>query len=100
MKKTDGAKLTSKTPSLKSLPPTDEALDLNILRAHLQAAYWHHSVSGELPMLDKFMFGFEEDPENPSMLRPVMMPTGCPIAPEDVLRVTRCNCSCKAYLNI
>ena len=31
-------------PSLKSIPPTDEALDLNILRARYQSIQWHNSL--------------------------------------------------------
>ena len=53
MKKTDSAKLTAKPPTLRSLPPTDEALDLNIMRGHLQGAHWQYSVTGEPPKLDK-----------------------------------------------
>ena len=51
-KKTDGAKLTAKPPALKSLPPTQAALDLNIKRAHYQAILWNNSVTGFPPSLD------------------------------------------------
>ena len=51
-KKTDGAKVTAKPPALKSLPPTNEALDVNIKRAHFQAIMWHNSVTGTPPPLD------------------------------------------------
>ena len=47
MKKIDSAKLTAKPTTLKRLPPTDEALDLNILRGNIQGAHWHYSVTGE-----------------------------------------------------
>ena len=87
MKKTDSAKLTAKPTTLKRLP-TDEALDLNILRGHIQVAHWQYSVTGEPPKLDKCKFGFEEDPSNPSMLRHVMMPKGVAMAPGEVLRIT------------
>ena len=36
--KTDGAKLSAKPPTLKSLPHTDEALELNTKRAHFGVA--------------------------------------------------------------
>ena len=49
MNKTDGAKLSAKPPTLKSLPPTDEALELNIKRAHFAAAMWINCVSGHPP---------------------------------------------------
>ena len=76
MKKTDSAKLTVKPTALKSLPPNDEVLGLNILRGFIQGAHWHYSVTGEPPKLDKYKFEFEEDPSNPSMLRPAMIPKG------------------------
>ena len=49
-KKTDAAKLSAKPPSLKSLPPTDEALTLNILRSHV--VLLNHCVDGQLPDID------------------------------------------------
>ena len=73
MKKTDNDKLTAKPTTLKSLPPTDQALDLNILRGHIQGAHCHYSVTREPLKLDKCKFGFEEDSSNPSILQPVMM---------------------------
>ena len=35
-RKTEGVKIITKPPSLRSLPPTDEALELNIKRARYQ----------------------------------------------------------------
>ena len=95
MKKINSAKLTVKPTTLQSLPPTDEALDLNILPGHIQGAHWHYSVTGEPPKLDKYKFRFEEDPTNRSMLQPAMMPKGIAMAPEEILRITKCNCSSK-----
>ena len=84
MKKTDSAKLTAKPPTLRSLPPTDEALDLNIMWGHLQEAHWQYSVTGEQPKLDKCKFEFEEDPNNPTMLCPIMIPKEIAVTPEEV----------------
>ena len=95
MKKTDSAKLTAEPTTLKHLPPTDEALDLNIFRGYIQGAHWHYSVTGEAPKLDKCKFGFEGDPSNLSMLRPAMIPKGVSMAPEEILKITKCNCSSK-----
>ena len=39
MKKTGSVKLTATPPTLRSLPPTHEPLELSIKRAHLQEAY-------------------------------------------------------------
>ena len=87
--KTDGAKKTAKPPTLKSLPPTDEALELNIKRAHFMACLWKASVTGIPPMLDPCDFGWVKDGES---LRPTMIPTGIDIAPPQVLQTTSCKC--------
>ena len=51
-RKTDVAKLSARPPTLKTLPPTSESLDLNIRRAHYQALLWQASVTGNPPSLD------------------------------------------------
>ena len=70
MKNSNSGKHTAKPTTLKSLSPTDEALDLNILRGHFQGAHWYYSVTGEPPKLNKCKFGFEKDPSNLLMLSP------------------------------
>ena len=115
-KKTDSAKLSAKPPDLKSLPPTNEALELNILRAHFQAMMWNNCVNGCPPNEDPFLvifksfeprmesqfsvlctsklfrifskFGWEKDSETKT-LRPVMLSEGVEMAPEEVLKSTR-----------
>lgn len=57
-RKTDGTKLSSKPPELKSLPPTTEALELNILRAHYQAMMWNNSITGSPPDKDPCLVSF------------------------------------------
>lgn len=51
-RKTEGVKITSKPPSLRSLPPTDEALELNIKRARYQRLVWESCLNGNPPNLD------------------------------------------------
>ena len=51
-RKTDCAKLTAKPPQLRSLPPTDPALELNIKRTHYKTMMWHKCVDGRLPSKD------------------------------------------------
>ena len=45
-------KITSKGIDLKSLPPTDECLELNIQRARFQLMLWDSSLAGSPPNLD------------------------------------------------
>lgn len=51
-RKTGGVKITSTPPSLCSLPPTDEALELNIKRARYQRLVWGSCLKGHPPSLD------------------------------------------------
>lgn len=92
-KKTDSAQLTAKPPATRSLLPTNESLELNNTSVPLQRAYWEKSINGEPPKLDPCKLELEENPYNPSLTRPVMMPTGLPVTPEEILRITKCNCS-------
>ena len=39
--------MSAQPPTLKSLPPTDEALELNIKRAHYQAMMWNKCIAGQ-----------------------------------------------------
>ena len=49
--KTSRGKLKSSL-TLKSLPPSDDALELNIKRAHFQTAIWKSSLCPDPPQLD------------------------------------------------
>ena len=51
-KKTNGAKFTANPVSLRSLPPTNKALELNIMRAHYQAMMWNNCIDGQPPNID------------------------------------------------
>ena len=88
--KTDGAKKTAKPPALQSLPPTDEALEINIKMVHYVAIMWKNYITGTHPELDPLEYGREKDSES---LRPIMLPDGTDVAPEKVLQMTRCKCS-------
>ena len=92
--KTDGAKKTAKPPALQSLQPTDEALEINIKRAHYVAILWKNCITGTPPELDPLEYGWEKDGES---LRPIMLLDGTDVAPEKVLQMTRCKCSSSQY---
>ena len=92
MRKTEGAKLSAKPPLLKTLPPTDEALELNIKRAHFAASMMKCCVTGKLPNMNPCEYGWELDTDEVS-LKPTMLPDGVEITPKAVLQTTRCNCN-------
>ena len=92
--KTDGAKKTAKPPALQSLPPTDEALEINIKRVHYVAILWKNCITGTPPELDPLEYGWEKDGKS---LKPIMLPDGTDVAPEKVLQMTRCKCSLSQF---
>ena len=51
-RKTEGVKISSNPPTLRSLPPTDEALKLNIKREKYQRLVWESCLNGNPPNLD------------------------------------------------
>ena len=51
-RKTSIAKISAKPPVLRSLPPTDAALELNVKRAHYQSVLWHSCSDGKMPNID------------------------------------------------
>ena len=82
----------STTPAVKVLPPTTEAFDQNVRRAHIQTAIWKSAALSNPPAMDPTKFGWERD-ELSRTLVPRMMPPNTGIAPPEVLQMIRCGCS-------
>ncbi|KAG0718576.1 hypothetical protein GWK47_052177 [Chionoecetes opilio] len=89
--KTSKRKVTS-IPKLKSLPPTSEAFEQNVKRAHYQVWIWKAALSKKPPDLLPTDFGWEKDEATKSLL-PITVPEGAALAPPDVLKVIRCGCA-------
>ena len=90
--KTSKRKVTG-APKLKSLPPTSEAFDQNVRRAHFQVSVWRAVLEKDPPELAPTNFGWEKDEASRSLL-PVTIPEGVALAPMDVLKcnqVRLCN---------
>ena len=66
-----GRKAAAKIPKLCSLPPTSEAFQENVKRAHFQCAVWRRALQ-EPPDLDPRKFGWFKDEET-KFLSPVML---------------------------
>jgi hypothetical protein len=98
-KKTDSAKLSSKPPTLSSLPPTDPVLELNIKPAHFQAMLWINCIDRYPPQRNPCEYGWERG-EEMKTLKPILFPTGTKIAPDEVLHSSRCTCKCKNTIYI
>ena len=64
-RKTETRKLTQSF-KLRTLPPSNSALERNILRAHLQCAYWRSSLDNDPPLLDISKHGWIKDEKTKS----------------------------------
>ena len=77
--------------ALRSLLPTDKALQINIELSHYVAIMWKNCVIGNPAQLNPCEHGRERN-EGETSLRPTMLPTGIKIAPDEILKTTRCKC--------
>ena len=78
-------------PALRSLLPTNEALQMSIKLLHQVAIMWGNCVIGNPPQLNPCEYGWERNEEQ-MLLRPTMLPTGIKIAPDEILQTTCCKC--------
>ena len=85
------AKLSS-APDLKCLPPTIDAYEVHVRRAHFQAAVWRNALQSDPPDLDPTQYGWYRDTTT-KMLLPVMLPEDVSPAPISVLKLIKCGCS-------
>ena len=56
-----------------SLPPTNEAFELNVMMAHFQCAIWLHALEADPPSLDPAEYGWNKEED---MLLPTSFPDG------------------------
>ena len=82
-------KTASGLPKLTTLPPTSQAGNENIKRAHLQAATWKHAVTGINPSMALAEHGWDVEG---GQLRPVTLPSDTKLAPDDTLKLVSCGC--------
>lgn len=78
-------------PKLCSLPPTTEAFEQNVYRAHFQVSQWYSALSGDPPHLSVFNYGWEVDDANKCLI-PRNVAEGVPYAPEKILKLVKCGC--------
>lgn len=82
---------STSAPKLCSLPPTTEAFEQNVRRAHYQVAQWYSALSGDPPPLNAVDYGWEADDTNKCLI-PRNMKDGVPYAPEHILKLVKCGC--------
>ena len=78
--------------TLHHYPPTAEAFEMYVKRAHLQACIWRATMSSEPPEEDPLLFGWSMHPTTRSVI-PTTLPDGIPIAPSSILKMICCNCN-------
>ena len=82
-------RIVTGAPKLKFLPPTSEAFEQNVRRAHCQVPEWKAALEKDPPELASTNFGWEEDEASRSLLT-VTISEGVALAPMYVLKVIRC----------
>jgi hypothetical protein len=70
-------------PNLCSLPPTTEAFQENVKRAHLQAAVWKHALDLDPPSLDSTENGYVREESSKSLL-PKPIDEDVSLAPHEI----------------
>jgi len=88
--KKNGKGVTS-APKLYAIPPTTEAFQENVKRAHYQAIIWRSFDSDDVPDLHPENFGWNKDMSTKS-LTPVAIPESVPLAPDYILKLICCGC--------
>ena len=68
-------KKTIVAPKLKCIPPTSEAFEENVKRAHLQVCIWKAALHPKPPDLDPAQFGWSKDEIN-KVPMPVILTKG------------------------
>ena len=79
-------------PKQKSPPPTSEAFDQNVRRAHFQVSVWRAALEKDPPELAPTNVDWEKDEASRSLL-PVTISEDVALAHMDVLKVIRCGCA-------
>lgn len=82
-------KTASGSPKLAALPPTSEAGNENIKRAHLQTAIWKCALKGINPPMSLVKHGWEVEG---GQLKPTTVPSDTKLAPDEILKLIRCGC--------
>ena len=80
-----------KPPPLKKLPPTDNNLQLHVLRAHLQMMLWKAADQRHPPFDARDIRRFGWDVKEGGVVTPSV--SNAPVAPQGLLDVVSCSCS-------
>ena len=72
-------------PKLCSLPPTSEAFEQNIARAHLQVAILLHALDPNPPVLDPTSYGWSQE-KGSTALSPTTVPPDITVSPNWVAK--------------
>ena len=86
-----GRKSALRIPKLCSLPPTTEAFEENVKRAHFQCVIWRNALQ-EPPDLDPTKYGWSKD-DNTNSFKPIMLPSYKSPVPDHILKLDCRSCT-------
>jgi hypothetical protein len=84
-----GRKTGTKAPELKSLQPSREAFEKNVMRSQIQTAICKSALESEPSALDPAEYGWERD-ERVRCMVPVTLPLNVSVAPSKVQEMINC----------
>ena len=87
-----GRKGASIQPKLQSLPPSSQAFEENVKRAHLQASIWKAALEPDPPVMNACDYGWVRD-EHFTSLQWLTVQQERQFAPEEVLKMIQCSCA-------
>ena len=73
-------------PKLQTLPAQTEAFELNVKRAHYQAAIWRSATKDGPPVADVCDYGWERDEQSRTLV-PQTLPKSSSVAPDEILKM-------------
>ena len=79
-------------PKLKTLPPTTQAFQEHVYRAHFQTALWRAALHTHPPPLEAVHYGWKRDEASRTLLPIPVSPDESP-APLYILELIMCSCS-------
>ena len=90
--KTSKRKMTG-APKLKSFPPTPEAFEQTVKRAHYQVCVWNAALQNDPPDLSPTCYGLGKDKATKSLVPDVLRLRRCCCASDQPCSNGRCTCT-------
>ena len=79
-------------PKRASLPPTNEAFNEKVARAHLQVSVWGNALQPDPPAIDPTYFGWSLEEAYKTLIPTTLPSDTLPVPDDELLKLVRCSC--------